>query len=101
MQEAGIKAFEARCEARSEIYSFEKKAQIKFDRAFEEKLKANKQVWTFFEAQIPSYRRTVTHWVMSAKQEETRKRRLEQLIGDSQKGLWIPPLRRAQRKKLG
>jgi len=34
------------------------------------------------------------HWVMSAKQEATRQRRLDQLIENSAQGLDIPALRR-------
>jgi len=102
MEPAGIKEFESRTEERTEVYSFEKTGVRHFDPAYEKKLKASKKAWAFWEAQIPSYRKVVTHWVMSAKQEETRQRRLQQLISDSEKGLWIPPLRRAQRKpKLG
>jgi uncharacterized protein YdeI (YjbR/CyaY-like superfamily) len=99
MQPAGVKAFEARTEDRSEIYSFEKKRKQHLDPTFQKKLKANKKALAFFASQIPSYRRTVTHWIMSAKQQETRERRLAQLIADSEKGLWVPPMRSAQRKR--
>lgn len=99
MHNSGSRAFTARTEDRSEVYSFESKRQVKLERRFANKLAADKKASTFFEAQIPSYRKVVIHWVMSAKKEETRANRLEQLITDSAKGLWIAPLRRAQRKK--
>ena len=98
MEPAGIAVFKARSEDRSEVYAFEKKAKIKFDPTFAKKLKANRKAAAFFMAQIPSYQRTATHWVMSAKQEETRQKRMQQLIADSATELWIPPLRRAQRR---
>lgn len=98
MEPAGVKAFEARTENRSEIYSFEHKGIRQLDPAYEKKLAANKKAKAFFDAQIPSYKRVVVHWVMSAKQEETRLRRLNLLIENSVKGLWAPPYLRAQRK---
>ena len=48
----------------------------------------------FFDAQAPWYRRTATHWVISAKREETRERRLSTLIADSAAGRRIGPLAR-------
>jgi hypothetical protein len=42
--------------------------------------------WAFFQAQAPWYQRTSSFWVMSAKQEEMRQRRLAALIDDSEKG---------------
>lgn len=52
------------------------------------------RAWEFFSAQPPSYRRVALEWVASAKREETRRRRLEALIRDSEGGLRIAPLRR-------
>jgi len=70
MHAAGLKAFEARKEERSGIYSFEQK-RPKLDAAYERKLQANKAAWKFFQAQAPWYHRTASWWVMSAKKEET------------------------------
>lgn len=50
--------------------------------------------WEFFQAQPPGYRRRATHWVVNAKREETRARRLATLIDDSANGLRIKQLRR-------
>ena len=58
------------------------------------KLKANKKAWRFFDAQAPWYKRTAIHWVMSAKQEATREKRLAELIADSANGERIKQLRR-------
>lgn len=93
MQPSGLEAFEKREEHRSEIYSFERKA-VALDKKYETQFKKNKKAWTFFSAMTPSYQKPAMWWVMSAKQEETRLRRLEQLIQDSASGLKIKQLRR-------
>jgi uncharacterized protein YdeI (YjbR/CyaY-like superfamily) len=49
-------------------------------------LKKNKAAWDFFQAQPPSYRKTLSWWVVSAKQEETRRKRLEKLMEESARG---------------
>lgn len=86
MQPTGLKAFEAREESNSRIYAYENRDKIGFDPAMEERLRANETAWNFFQAQPPGYRKTITFWVMSAKQEATRMRRLDQLIADSAAG---------------
>ena len=96
MHESGAKAFAARSEDRSEIYSFERKRKGELDPVYAKKLAAHKKAKAFFDAQRPSYQRTIIHWVMSAKQEATRLRRLEQLIRSSAEEKWAPPLLRAQ-----
>jgi len=57
-------------------------------------LKKNQVAWTFFESQAPWYRRTAAWWVISAKREQTRQRRFEQLVEDCAAGLRIRHLRR-------
>jgi uncharacterized protein YdeI (YjbR/CyaY-like superfamily) len=99
MHAAGMKCFEARTENRSEIYSFERKGIRELDLAYEKKLAANKKAKSFFDAQIPSYKRVIVHWVMSAKREETRLHRLDLLIASSEKGLYAPPYLRAQKPR--
>jgi uncharacterized protein YdeI (YjbR/CyaY-like superfamily) len=85
MSPAGLKAFAARSEKKSRIYSYEKKAGA-FDAVSEEKFKANAAAWTFFAAQPPGYRKLLTHCVTDAKQEKTRASRLEKLIAASAAG---------------
>jgi len=92
----GRAAFEKRDEARSRIYSYENRSPG-FDEARETAFRKSKPAWKFFESQAPWYRRTATHWVMSAKREETRDRRLATLIEHSKKGERIPPLSRPAR----
>ena len=91
MRPAGVKAFEARTEERSGVYSFEQR-NAKFDAAQESRFRANAGAWKFFESQPPGYRRLTTWWVISAKREETRAKRLGILIEDSGQGRRIGPL---------
>jgi uncharacterized protein YdeI (YjbR/CyaY-like superfamily) len=93
MTPAGLKAFEERDEAKAIRYSYEQRYP-KLDRASEAKFKANSKAWEFFQSQPDSYKRTATWWVMSAKKQETRSRRLATLIEDSEKELRLGMLRR-------
>jgi uncharacterized protein YdeI (YjbR/CyaY-like superfamily) len=85
MMPAGIAAFKNRKEKNSEIYSYENEEAV-FPPEFEKKFKANKKAWKYFEALAPGYRKTSKSWVMSAKQETTREKRLAMLIEDSEAG---------------
>jgi len=85
MTPAGLKAYAARDPARSGVYSFENVPR-QLSPALERQFKADKVAWAFFERQPPGYRRVASFWVMSAKQEETRQRRLARLMADSKQG---------------
>ncbi len=85
MQPAGLKAFEVRRENRSGTYSYEQRS-TEFDEPYLSLMKKNRAAWTFFEAQSPSYRKTMIWYVVSAKQEETRLKRLKILIEASARG---------------
>jgi len=91
MQPAGLKAFEARDEAKSQEYSYEARSRP-LASEYEATFRANAQAWGFFQSQAPSYRKTASWWVMSAKQETTRLKRLATLIDDSAHGRKIGPL---------
>src|SRR5688572_7668510 len=91
MQPAGLAAFEKRTDARSGRYSFEQSAEVSLEPAMEQKFRKNKKAWEYFQAQRPSYRKQATWWVISAKREDTRARRLATLIADSAAGKWIGP----------
>jgi uncharacterized protein YdeI (YjbR/CyaY-like superfamily) len=93
MQAAGLQAFQARQENRSGIYTYEQR-HATLDKPYAKRLRQNKAAWEFFQAQPPSYRKAASWWVVSAKQEQTRLKRLEQLISDSAHGRTIPPLTR-------
>ena len=92
MRPAGLRAFAARTPERTGVYSFERNEAAKLTPAQEKKLRANAKAAAFFDARPPWYRRTAIHWVISAKREETRERRLAQLIADSAAGRLIGPL---------
>ena len=85
MQTAGLKAYEARKEYRSGIYAYEQRSPELVE-PYLGKLKRNKAAWTFFQAQPPYYRKTMNWWIVSAKQEETRLKRLDKLIEESAAG---------------
>jgi uncharacterized protein YdeI (YjbR/CyaY-like superfamily) len=94
MRPAGLAAFEARSGERSGVYSFEQKDAVAFDEAQAGRFQSDAQAWEFFQAQPPWYRRTATWWVISAKKEETRAKRLSTLIEDSAAGRTIRELNR-------
>jgi len=89
MQAAGLKAFQARRENKSGIYSYEQR-QAELEEPYNHILKENKEAWDFFQAQTPSYRKMVGWWVISAKKEETRLKRLEKLIEYSARSQILP-----------
>src|SRR5262249_60983255 len=82
------------------VYSFERKAAAKLTPAEDKKLRANPKAAAFLDAQPPWYRRAALHWVISPKREETRRRRLDQLIAYSAAGRTIPPLTRSEKKAV-
>ena len=85
MQPAGLKAFEARKENRSGIYSYEQRS-AELVEPYLGKMKRNKAAWKFFQAQPAGYRKIMNWWVVSAKQEATRLKRLDKLIEESAQG---------------
>jgi uncharacterized protein YdeI (YjbR/CyaY-like superfamily) len=93
MRPAGIAAFEARV---ASAYTYEAPRELTPEYAT--RLRSNAAASAFLERQIPSYRRTCASWVMGAKQEATRERRLQQLIDCSARGEPVPPLKWAKLK---
>lgn len=91
MRPPGTAAFDRRTEERTGRYSFEQQ-DPRLAPGLERTFKANAEAWTFFTRQPPSYRRLATWWVMSAKREDTRARRLLKLISDSAAGRRIRPV---------
>ena len=86
MQPAGLAASEKRSEARSGVYSYEQRTNPTLNEEEQRAFQANESAWQFFQAQAPWYQRASTGWVISAKKEETRTRRLARLIGESGNG---------------
>jgi uncharacterized protein YdeI (YjbR/CyaY-like superfamily) len=85
MTPAGRAVFDGQKAAKARGYSYERE-HATFDAARLKMGRKNRTAWAFFEAQPPGYRRMITWWVMSAKQEDTRDRRLAKLIESSAKG---------------
>jgi uncharacterized protein YdeI (YjbR/CyaY-like superfamily) len=81
MKPEGLIAFGFRKEEKSRIYAYEN-PEVMFNISFEKLFKANKKAWTFYQTTTPTYRKVTTRWVMSAKQESTRIKRLNELIND-------------------
>lgn len=94
MTPAGLEAFAARAEERSGIYAYEQRGGAELGEEFEALFRAHAEAWAFFQAQPAGYRKTATWWVVSAKREETRRKRLATLIADSASGRTIAPLTR-------
>ncbi len=79
MQPAGLKAFEARKENRSGIYAYEQSRAV-LEPPYDAILAKHPAARAFFESQPPWYRKTVSWRIVSAKKEETRMKRLMQMI---------------------
>lgn len=95
MRPAGLKAFEKRTEAKTGIYAYEQRKAAELDEASEQRFRSDPEAWEYFESRPPGYRKTAIWWVVSAKKEETRRKRLEQLIEDSRNQRPIAQLRPA------
>ena len=85
MRPAGLREYEARRENRVGIYSYEQR-QVDLPEPYLGQFQANAAAWEFFHAQPPGYRKKMFWLVVSAKQEATRLKRLEQLIAASAQG---------------
>ena len=85
MRSPGLAAFAARRENRSSIYSYEQRSE-QLPEPYADLLRRNQKAWRFLQAQPPSYRKTIGWWVVSAKQEATRQKRLQKLIAESATG---------------
>lgn len=92
MSPAGLKAYEKRKESKTGRASYERE-DIALKKEYKDEIKANKQAWKFYRELAPGYTKQSVHWVMSAKQEKTRKRRLRILIESCESGEKIRPLR--------
>jgi uncharacterized protein YdeI (YjbR/CyaY-like superfamily) len=91
MTEAGRAAFALRREDKSAVYSFEQPS-VELPPEYAARLQADRRAWADFQRRAPSYRKAALWWVVSAKQEATRARRLAQLIECSASGNGLPQL---------
>ncbi|HET7279014.1 MAG TPA: YdeI/OmpD-associated family protein [Dermatophilaceae bacterium] len=93
MTPAGLAAYERRRADRMGIYAYEQDGELVLAPEYDAELAANPGAAAFFSRATPSYRKICVNWVMSAKQEATRRKRLAQLIDDSAHGRLIPTQR--------
>ena len=99
MHAAGLEAFAKREDDRSAVYSYEQRKTAKLPAELEKQFRTEIDAWAFFQSQPPWYRRTSTYWVISAKKEETRRKRLATLIDCSLRKRPIPSLTRPARTR--
>jgi uncharacterized protein YdeI (YjbR/CyaY-like superfamily) len=100
MRPPGIAAFEARSAEKTAVYSYERDEASLTDEETA-RFQADGAAWADWQRRAPSYRRTVTYWVTSAKKPETRVRRLDTLIADSAAGRLVGPMRAGRRQASG
>ncbi|TDG00235.1 YdeI/OmpD-associated family protein [Paenibacillus piri] len=92
MRPEGLRAFEGRKQNKSAIYAHEQKGAAELDEAYERQFRANPKAWAFFQTQAAWYRKTAIWKIVSAKKEETKLRRLAELIEYSEQGRPVPSL---------
>jgi uncharacterized protein YdeI (YjbR/CyaY-like superfamily) len=85
MQPSGLSVFEKRKAGKSKIYAHEKEEQS-FTTAIEKYFKTSKAAWKYFQTLAPGYQKRSRNWVMGAKQDATRIKRLDQLIMEFESG---------------
>jgi len=98
MHPAGLQAFAARSEKKSGIYSYEQRRSARFTRDQEKQFRASQLAWEFFRSQAPWYQRVCTWWIINAKKEETKLKRLSVLIDHSRNRRTLPRLIPAKKK---
>jgi uncharacterized protein YdeI (YjbR/CyaY-like superfamily) len=86
MTPPGLEVFERRDRAKTKRYSYENRPAA-FGAALERTFRTNAAAWTFFCAQPPGYQKLMTFWIMSAKKDEARLRRLAALVKSSVEGV--------------
>ena len=91
MTEAGRAAHQAGRNNPRGSYSYENDEEVELDPRYAAQLEEAPAARAFFETCRPSYRRNVVRWVMDAKLEATRDRRMAQVIADSEAGELVRP----------
>jgi uncharacterized protein YdeI (YjbR/CyaY-like superfamily) len=92
MHSSGLRAFEARKQASDAEYTYETRPND-LPADLRSVFMDNEQAWEFWSGQPQGYRRSMIWWVVSAKRDETRRRRLEALMETSASGRRIDPLK--------
>jgi uncharacterized protein YdeI (YjbR/CyaY-like superfamily) len=91
MAPGGARAFEGADQGAAN-YSYEQRHASSLTAAQQREFRKNRGAWEWFRTQPPSYRKAAAHWVVSAKKDETKERRLAKLIEDSAARRRVPPL---------
>lgn len=98
MQPAGLTAYEARKEKVFGEFTYANRSPD-MPESYAGILKQNEAAWTFYQAQPPSYRKVVNWWVVCAKKEETRLKRLAELADCCARGRLIPAMEKINKSK--
>lgn len=101
MTEAGLEAYARRKESKSRVYSYETKKEFHLTKEMADEFMKNNSAWQYFQSQAPSYKKITIRWILSAKEEATRQKRLEELIASSGAGEWIKAMRWGKKKGPG
>jgi len=98
VQACGVETFKLRKASNSRKASYEQK-KVKLSTEYETRIKANVMAWIDWQKRPPGYKKQTSWWIMSAKQEASRQRRLDILIESCAKGDIVPQLRFGKNKK--
>ena len=93
MKAPGLEKFNNRKEEKSRVYGYEQK-KPELSAEYLRQFKRHSKAWEYFNKEAPYYKKVVTNWVMSAKREATRQRRLDTLIADSEQQQRIKGMRK-------
>lgn len=96
MQPAGLAAFACRKEKIFGEFTYENRSPDLVE-PYVSVLKENEAAWAYYQAQPPSYRKVVNWWVVCAKKEETRLKRLAELIECCAAGRMIPAMEKLKK----
>jgi uncharacterized protein YdeI (YjbR/CyaY-like superfamily) len=91
MHPAGLKVFKSRKENKAALQSSDQRPD-KLTEPYLRLLRKNKAARDYFNNLAPSYQRSIAGWILSAKKDETRLRRLNKFIEHSTRGELIPEL---------
>ncbi|HKS04682.1 MAG TPA: YdeI/OmpD-associated family protein [Gemmatimonadaceae bacterium] len=97
MTPAGHRAFEARKQRESGEYSYEQRT-VELPEPYARSFRKHAKAWAFFQHQTPGYRKISMWWIVSAKREDTRMKRLTELIALSERQRLIPGINLKPRK---
>jgi uncharacterized protein YdeI (YjbR/CyaY-like superfamily) len=92
MRPAGLRAFDQRDRGRDGSYSYER-SPAELPAEWLVRMRRDADARAYWQVETPSYRRTASHWVMSAKRPETRERRFTALLADSAAQRRVKPFR--------